>query len=341
MQNITWFIENSVKNQLLRDVFFVSDVKISNDLHCSVDAKNYVEMICWLKEIERVFIQNERKLFLKKLSHFRFLWAIKSIYLILTHFFAKKKRYRRIINVWQNIDYNWNIADENYLRHAIKTVSLPEQKSKITYLLSKNKDKRMINKFKKKWKIPTQLDLFLQQCRKWQIILTNGLDVDGNSSFFKEITQAVSGSRWCHSMIISDVIRWKDWLVSDLKIIQSTLNWWVHETWFRQYISENYSKSDFLVASLPKRRRLPIILNAKAHMGEKYDRMAMILDIISWWDAKFVWDSSFVSKTYCSALVFDEVKKAYCHVPYYHITPSDILLIDWITPEYACYCDHI
>ena len=130
--------------------------------------------------------------------------------------------------------------------------------------------------------------------------------------------------------------------MKDLKIIQSTLNWWVHEISFKEYIKKNYSKSDFLLASLPKDKTDPIILNAKKHIWQKYDRMAMILDIITWWDFKYLWKNiQDINKTYCTALVFDAIRKSWCDVPKLHLTPSDILLVRDLTPEYACYCDKL
>ena len=309
---------------------------------CSKEIQDTLKIIYSIELNERFFVHKEWSNLQKCLRKVRLIWAIKSTYYILYSYFTKGKRQRRIINIWENIQYKWNDSDADYLEHAIKSISNPEKKSIITYLLSKIKDKKMEKKLKKLGKNPSQLDLLLQQCKKWQIMLTNWLNTDGSSWFFKELTQTVSGSRRCHSLIISGVIKDKKWLVKDLRVIQSTLNGWVHEISFRKYIKENYSESDFLVASLPKNKITPIILNAKNHIWQKYDRLAMILDIVTWWDFKYLnKDIQDINKTYCTALVFDAIWKSGYDIPKSHLTPSDILLIKDLIPEYACYCDKL
>ena len=316
--------------------------KLKSFSECSQEMQDTLRLLCGIKEAEIFLMHKERRNLLKSLKRVRLIWVLKSVYSILYLFFTGKRKFRRIINIWKNIDYGWNDNDFSYLESLVKDVPNPEKKSEIVYLLWKIKDKKIRKKFKKFGKTPTQLDLLLQQCKKWQIMLTNALNLDGNSSLFKDLTQAVSWSRRCHSLIISDVIRDKHKIVKDLKIIQSTLNWWVHEISFKEYIKKNYSKSDFLLASLPKDKTDPIILNAKKHIWQKYDRMAMILDIITWWDFKYLWKNiQDINKTYCTALVFDAIRKSWCDVPKLHLTPSDILLVRDLTPEYACYCDKL
>lgn len=310
--------------------------------NCSDEVKTTIKIVYWMVEIERIFIYKEWKHLLKCLRKFRLIWAIKSAYSILFLFFTKEKCHKRIINIWRNINYKWIDNDSQHLESIIKQTSNPEKKSIITYLLWRIKDKRMIKKFSKLWRKPSQFELLLQQCKKWQIMLTNALNPDWSSSFFKELTQAISWSRRCHCLIISDVLKDKNWIVKDLKIIQSTLDWWVHEILFKKYIKENYSKADFLLASFPKDRKNPIILNAKNHIWKKYDRIAILLDIITWWDFKYLWKNlQDVNKTYCTALVFDALEKSKYNVPRTHLTPSDILLVENLTPEYACYCDKL
>ena len=309
---------------------------------CSKEVQDTIRVIYWIEESERFLIHNERKKLLRCLKKIRLIWAIKSVYSILCLFFARKKRYRRLMNIWKNIGYEWIDKDKKYLNTIIKQIWTPEKKSEMAYLLWKIKEKKVKKKMKKFIKKLDQFDLLLQQCKRWEIMLTNWLNLDWSSSLFKELTQAVSGSRRCHALIISDVIKDKHWMVKDLKIIQSTLNWWVHEITFRKYIKENYSKSDFLLASFPEDRRESIILNAKNHIWQKYDRISMILDIVTWWDFKYLWkDIQDINKTYCSALVFDAVWRSGYDIPKAHLTPSDILLIKDLIPEYACYCDRL
>ena len=333
-------IKSYYKNETLQKIIDKSWLKSFSK--CSDEVKTTIKIVYWMIEIERIFIYKERKNLLKCLRRFRLIWAIKSTYSILCLFFTKEKSHRRIINIWKKINYEWIDNDEQYLETIIKQTSNPEKKSIVAYLIWKIKDKKAIKKFRKFWKTPSQFELLLQQCKKWQIMLTNALNPDWSSSFFKELTQAVSWSRWCHCLIISDVIKDKHWIVKDLKIIQSTLDWGVHEVSFKKYIKENYSSADFLLASFPKDRRKPIILNAKNHVWQRYDRIAMILDIITWWDFKYLWkDLKDVNKTYCTALVFDALEKSEFNIPKSHLTPADILLVDKLTPEYACYCDKL
>ena len=309
---------------------------------CSKEIQDTIRITYWIEESERFLIHNEWRKLLRYLKKFRLIWAIKSVYSILWLFFTREKRYRRLMNIWKNIGYEWIDKDKKYLETIIKQIWTPEKKSEMAYLLWKIKDKKIKKKMKKFGKKPDQFELLLQQCKRWQIMLTNGLNLDWSSTLFKELTQAVSGSRRCHSLIVSEVIKDKHWVVKDLKIIQSTLNWWVHEINFKKYIKDNYSKSDFLLASFPEDKVESIILNAKNHIWQKYDRISMILDIVAWWDFKYLWkDIQDINKTYCTALVFDAAKKSGCVIPKSHLTPSDILLIKELIPEYACYCDKL
>ena len=330
---------SNTNNQTIINVFEKIKIHINNwilDIYNIELNKNHNDY----EIIEKT--HEERKNVIKCLKKIRIIWTIKSTYSFLFLFFTTKKPFRRIINIWKSIKYEWNDKDRKFIEYTIKTTSNPESKSIITYFLWKIKDKKMIKILKKLNKKPDQYTLLLQQCKKGDIMLTNALNTDWSSSLFKELTQAVSGSRRCHSLIVSDIIKDKDWLIKDLKIIQSTLNWGVHEISFKEYIKNNYSKSDFLLASFPKNKRESIILNAKNHIWQKYDRISMILDIITWWDSKDSWKNiQNINKTYCTALIFDAAKKSGCNIPKHHLTPSDILLIKDLTPKYACYCDKL
>ena len=307
----------------------------------SEEMQNVLKTLCWMEDVERMFFRGERKNLLDSMKLFKLFSAMKSIYSILYLFFTKKKSHKRIINIWENVNYDWTNKDISYLKYLLKKIQNPERKSKVVYLLWKIKDKKIKRKFKKINKIPTQFDLLLQQCKKWQIMLTNWLNLDGSSSVFKDLTQVVSGCRWCHCLIISDVIKDNNWIVSDLMVIQSTLNSWVHEISFKKYVWENYSKSDFLLASFPRRKIDPIILNIKNHIWQKYDRISMLLDIFSWWDLNSMKNMKDINKTYCTGLIFDAMKESKCDVPESHLTPSDILLAKELTLEYACFCDEL
>lgn len=307
----------------------------------SQEMQDTLDIISWIEETERLFFRKEWEKLLISLRKARLLCVVKSIYFILYLFLTKRGCHKRIVDIWRNIKYEWVESDALYLQHMIKIVKNPERKSKLAYLLWKIKDKRIKRKFERIGKLPTQIDLLLQQCKKWQIMLTNGLNLDWSSSTFKDLTQTVSWCRWCHCLIISDVIKDERWIVRDLNIIHSTLNSWVHETSFRKYICDNYSKSDFLLASFPRRKIDSIILNMRNHIWQKYDRISMMLDILAWWDTDSVKKNQNIDKTYCTGLIFDAMQKSSCNIPKIHLTPSDLLLSEELTLEYACYCDNL
>lgn len=299
-------------------------------------------------------ISDQKYNLIQDLMQWNFSWAVSKFIDIVKSFFKRKKNWR-IINIWKWINYEGDEKDVNYLESAINTVLDPEQRSKLTYLLSKIKDKHTKEWLKEKWmENPSQFDLLMQQLQPWQIMLTNALDLEWQSWIFKFATQAVSWSRWCHALIISDVIKDSNGIITDAKIIQSTLKWWVHETTLKKYIKENYSSSDFLLANTPKEKREDIISNAKSQIWQKYDRVSIVTDSIVWidvdkWTSQTNWSfldkarSNFLwkNKAYCSELVFDAIDKSGLKMPQPHMSPSDLLMTDEITPQYACYCNKL
>ena len=281
-----------------------------------------------------------------------FSWAVSSFIDIIKLYFWRKKKWR-VIGIGKWLDYEWDELDFEYLQSAIDTVLDPERRSKLTYLISKIKDKREKTELSWKWvENPSQFDLMLQQCKPWQIMLTNALDSEWESWSFKYATQAVSWSRWCHALVISDVIKDNNWVITDAKIIQSTLKWWVHETRLKEYIKSSYSASDFLLAGVPEWKANDIISSARSKIWQKYDRVSIVTDTIIWIDvdkwfqpegwsllgsakSNLLWNN----KAYCSELVFDAMGNAWLTMPEPHMSPSDILTTDEIKPQYACYCD--
>lgn len=281
-----------------------------------------------------------------------FSWAVSSFIEIIKSYFWRKKKWR-VIDIRKWLNYEWDESDFEYLQSAIDTVLDTERRSKLTYLISKIKDKRTQEELSWKWiENPSQFNLMLQQCKPWQIMLTNALDTEWESWSFKYATQVVSWSRWCHALIISDVIKDNNWVVTDAKIIQSTLKWWVHETTLKEYIKSNYSSSDFLLADIPEWKATNLINSAKSRIWEKYDKVSIVTDAIVWMDvdkwfkpekwsflasakSNLLWNN----KSYCSELVFDAMGDAWLTLPEPHMSPSDILTIEQIKPQYACYCD--
>ena len=137
---------------------------------CSEEVQDAIKVVYKMEETERMFIHREWKHLLSNLKHIKLIWAIKSAYAILFLFFTKEKSHRRIINIWKNISYEWVNKDKKYLEDTIRYVSNPERKSIITYLLWKIKDNKMKKRLKRLGKNPSQFDLLLQQCKKWQIM---------------------------------------------------------------------------------------------------------------------------------------------------------------------------
>ena len=338
-------------NWLLDTIWDKAWKKISD---CSEWLQNTIREFVWkeneLRQESQSFDEQKSKL-AQSLKNWDFSWAVDSFVGMVRSFFNRKSKWR-VINLWKWLNYSWDEWDFQYLQTAIDTDLDPEQRSKFTYLISKIKDKRMKDELN--WKgveNPSSFDLFLQQCKPWQVMLTNALDLKWSSSSFKYATQAVSWSRWCHALLISDVVKDNNWVVVDAKIIQSTLKWWVHETTLKDYVKSNYSAADFLLADLPGWKAKDVIKNARSKIWEKYDRVSIVTDSIFWIDVdkssssscnivddvrwKFLWKN----RVYCSELVFDSMEKSWLKMPQPHMSPSDILMTDELSPQYACYCD--
>ena len=300
----------------------------------------------WFEEKKRELINN--------IIQWNFSWAVNCIIGLVRSFFDMKQTWK-VTNIWKWLDYTWDESDFEYLESAINTILDPEQRSKLTYLLSKIKDKRTKEDLKGKWiENPSQFDLLLQQLKPWQVMLTNGLnESEWKWTMFDSAIQTVSGSRWCHSLIIEDVIKDSNWRIIDANIIQSTYKWGVHETKLKEYVQGKFSSADFLVADLPEEKE-NVIQHAKKRIWEKYDKISVITDAVFWmdfdewfspeegnWDFmdNIKWNLLWNNKAYCSELVFDAMKKSGLTMPEPHISPSDILMSGEVIPQYACYCD--
>lgn len=316
---------------------------------CSENLQSSVSDILWkeneLDEQGRWFEQQKIKI-AQSIMKWDLAWAVGGFIEIVKLFFTRKKAWR-VVWLGKGINYEWDERDVKYLESAISTVLEPEKRSELTYLISKIKDKHIKDSMKEKWvNNPSQFDLLLQNCEPGQIMLTNALDLEWWSSAFKFATQVASWSRWCHALIISDVIKDSNWIITDAKIIQSTLKWWVHETTLKKYISENYSSSDFLLANISEDKREKLVDSARKNIGQKYDRVSIVTDWILWADVDSLinadgikWNLLWKNKAYCSELVFDAMKTAWLWLPEPHMSPSDLLLTEDISPQYACYCD--
>ena len=339
-------------NWLLDTIWNKAWKKISD---CSEWLQNTLKDIVWkedkLQQKSQTFAEQKSKL-VQCLINWDFSWAVNSFIDIVKSFFGKKKL-GKITNLWEWLNYTWDETDFEYLEAAIDTVLDPEKRSKLTYLLSKIKDERMKKSFKEKWiESPSQFDLFLQQLQPWQIMLTNGLkEWEWKWNMFDQAIQTVSGSRWCHALLISEVVKDSNWVITDAKIVQSTFKWWVHETTLKEYVTRRFSSADFILADLPDDKKDDVVKHAKNRVWEKYDTVSIVTDTIFWMDVDkwFASNWTFVdnvksnllwnNKAYCSELVFDAMGKSGLGLPEPHMSPSDLLTSDEITPQYACYCD--
>lgn len=279
-----------------------------------------------------------------------FSWAIKSLFALITSFF--KWNPERVIGVGDGFNYEPNEWDFKYLEKAIEQVLNPEKRSELTYLLTQIKDKQMKEHLKEEWiENPTSFDLLLQNIEEGQIMLTNALDKNGKSDKLKTGTQWVSWGRWCHALLISEVKRDSNGHIVDAQIIQATVKDWIHEMSLKEYINKEYSKWDMMLASLPeKTNKDNIIAEARSRIWQKYDKISIVADAIAGIDldwgvntdnVKAGWMQNMSGKSaYCSELVFDVMKKEWITLPDPHMSPSDLLTTEAVTPKYCSYCEN-
>jgi len=367
MNKWTWEISDVEPNEYSMDEKWINWLL---DMIGEKSWKNFSDCSEWMQSNVRDIISNEseieknshwfdeqKKELIQNIIQWNFSWAVNCIIGLVKSFFGMMQSWK-VTNIWRWVDYIWNEWDKGYLEQAINTVLDPEQRSKLTYLLSKIKDKITKESLKEKWvENPSQFDLLLQQLQPWQIMLTNGLnESEWKWTIFDNAIQTVSGSRWCHSLIIEDVIKDSNWRIIDANIIQSTYKWWVHETKLKEYVQGKFSSADFLVADLPEDKRENVIQYAKKRIWEKYDKVSVITDAVFWmdfdkwfspeeWNWNFMdnikWNLLWNNKAYCSELVFETMEKSGLRMPQPHISPSDLLMTDEITPQYACYCENL
>lgn len=245
--------------------------------------------------------------------------------------------FTRKINIWNNINYTPNEKDKNYLINAITATLDPEKRSRLTHLLWKIKDKETKQKFKEKWiENPSQFQLFLQNCRPWQLILTNGESTWAKwHATFSKATQIVSWARWCHAAVISD-IKEENWIITDATIVQATWKW-IEEVSLKESFKETYKNSDLLLWIFqPPEKWNNVVNSCKNYIWWKYSQINLVADTIL--------DTLQISKQkrnkYCSELVFTWMQEAWLELPDPHTTPADLLSTNAITPEYCCYCDN-
>lgn len=242
----------------------------------------------------------------------------------------------RILNIGEGLNYILSKNYKEFLINAINATLDPEKRSKLTYLLWKIKDEGMKESLKKKGvENPTQFQLFLQNCKPWQLLLTNAETIWPEwQEDASKATQIVSWSRWCHSAVISDIIK-ENWVVIDAKLVHTT---WtsVEEISLKEYFNKKYIRGDLLLWTFwPTDKWYEVVKNCKEYVWVKSDQINWVSDIML--------DKLHVPKDqrneYCSDLVFTWMQKTWLELPEPHITPSDLLSTSAVTPEYCCYCD--
>lgn len=251
------------------------------------------------------------------------------------------KWYERKINIWSSITYSPQEKDEAYLINLISTeIQDPEKRSTLTYLLWKIKDEKEKQNLKEKWiENPTQFQLFLQNCKPWQLLLTNWESTSKNKRHetFSKATQIVSWARRCHAAVISEVIE-ENWIIKDVKIVQATGEW-IKETTLKDYFKKTYTSSDLLVWSFnPPDKGEAVVNHCKSYIWNQYSQKNLVADTI----LNNIGNISIKKeekKKYCSELVFTWMQEAGLELPDPHTTPADLLSTKAIVPEYCCYCD--
>ena len=244
--------------------------------------------------------------------------------------------FTRKMNIGRDITYTPNENDRNYLINAISATLDPEKRSELTYLLWKIKDEEIKQNLKEKWvENPSQFQLFLQNCKPWQLILTNGESKwASRHAKFSSVTQIVSWARWCHAAVISD-IKEENWIITDATIVQATWKW-IEETSLKESFKKTYKNSDLLLWTFqPPEKWNDVVNSCKNYIWWKYSQINLVADTIL--------DTLHISKQkrnkYCSELVFTWMEEAWLELPDPHTTPADLLSTNAITPEYCCYCE--
>lgn len=245
--------------------------------------------------------------------------------------------FSRKLNIGSNLSYTPNEKDKYYLINAISVTLDPEKRSSLTYLLWKIKDEETKQNLKEKGiENSSQFQLFLQNCKPWQLILTNGESTWAKRhSTFSKATQIVSWARWCHAAVISE-IKEENWIITDATIVQATWRG-IEEISLKESFKETYKSSDLLLwAFQPPEKWTNVVNNCKNYIWWKYSQINLVADTIL--------DNLHISKQnrnkYCSELVFTWMQEAWLELPDPHTTPADLLSTNAIVPEYCCYCDN-
>ena len=248
--------------------------------------------------------------------------------------------FTRKINIGNNVNYTPNENDKNYLINAISATLDPEKRSQLTYLLWKIKDEETKESLKEKWiNNPSQFQLFLQNCKPWQLILTNTESTWAKwHATFSKATQIVSWARRCHAAVISDV-KEENGVIVDATLVQATWDG-IEEISLKDCFKRKYKYGDLLLWTFqPPEKWDDVVNKCKNYIWGKYSQINLVADTIFENVDRFHIHRQEKNK-YCSELVFTWMQEAWLELPDPHTTPADLLSTNAITPEYCCYCDN-
>ncbi len=317
------------------------EVLVSNDQSESISPSNYMNDL--VSNIDSNPTFNEWQNFIQEIKEtIKTDWpaaGIKKAWDMIFGFF--KEKWERVI--WFEKYDNFDVSkienqDFDYLQKQIdEEISDPEKRTELTYLLSKIKDNKRIEQD------PSldEIGLFLKNVKPWQVLLTNWKAKSWEVyDIFNYATQKYSWSRWCHSIIISEITKNPPESLDDIKIIHSIWSWVEEVTlWSFAWWDHWYSSSDFLLSDIDgitdnEDKRNEFVDKARAKVWQEYDKFWMVLDLATWW--KF---DALPNKSYCSELVFDSLEETWLSLKKPHIAPSQLLLNEFIKPVYACNID--
>lgn len=293
-----------------------------------------------MKEQQSSF-ETERKAFVQCIKKRDIWWAIEKWWGMIQSMLNFDWELERTLWFTEFEHMFWNMDaytedDVSFLEESIQYVTDPEDKSELTFALSQFKDKKMKEEM---WDL-SQFDLFLQNCKEGQILLTNWLDI-GDGVFangFNQATQITSWSRWCHSAVVSEVITNSSWKVIDIKVVHAT-SIWTQEESFRSFLGSErgYSASDFLLMETPE--KIPpstMVTEMRSFIWNSYDYISVWSDVLTGKS-----DETFLTKNsqFCSEWIFEICKKHGVQFSDPHVSPAQLLTSSALEPQYACTCD--
>lgn len=207
-------------------------------------------------------------------------------------------------------------------------------KSDISYLLSKCKDALYDIAKKKEWKDPketTKYEYFTNAITKnwtespvWKVLLFNWWDFSYSTEkkLFDKAVQSASGSWREHTAIISGYNK-ETW---EITITHSTTKW-VHTSTLKEYFTFANTKVDVIALNIPDDKKQSVVNYVEQQKWKKYDIKWALTDVVS---QKTKSDGS---SYYCSELIYKWLQAAWESIPEDMIYPWQILNV--LKPDYV------